>query len=321
MVRMKRLAFFLPFQGCDRRCVYCDQRVITGNTEEISPEAVEKVLVVQRERVELCFFGGSFARLPWEKWIGLLDTIEKAPTGSKISFSSYPGDFTGTSGEKRIELLKTRPIGTIELGVPSLDPTVLRACGRGDDPREILAVISRLKEAGFHLGVQIMIGLPGQRPGRALEDLRALAAANGETSMELRIYPCLVLRGTELQSLYENGDFEPLSLKDAIREAGALLLEAEALGLTVLRVGLLESETLKSSIVAGPYHPAFGELAHAEKLALRLCSESPHGPWELSEKGFSQLMGHGGRGLDRMSEISSLSPEEVRKRIVRILQK
>lgn len=318
---MKRLAFFLPFQGCGRRCVYCDQRAITGNTEEISPESVKKVLASEKESVELCFFGGSFARLPWERWIQFLDAVKEAPPGSKISFSSYPGDFAGSSGERRIELLKTRPIGTIELGIPSLDPVVLRACGRNDDPLEILDVISKLKQAGFRLGVQIMIGLPCQKPGRALEDLRKLAGANGKTAMELRIYPCLVLRGTELQNLYESGFFKPLSLKEAIREAGLLLLEAESLGFTILRVGLLESEALKNSVVSGPYHPAFGELAHAEKLALRLYSQSPLGPWELTEKKFSQLTGHGAQGLNRMAELTSLSIEDIRKKIIRTPKK
>lgn len=313
-----RIAYFIPFQGCGRRCVYCDQGAITGASGEISPEMIEKTLATRKEPVELCFFGGSFARLPEGTLTELLDTIHTAPGGSKITFSSYPGDFAGPEGERRVELLKSYPIGTIELGIPSLDPNVLRACGRDDDIGEIVSAVARLRSAGFHLGVQIMIGLPGQEHGGALGDLRELAVLKGKESWDLRIYPCLVLRGTALQNLYESGDFAPLSLEDAVRQAGELLLEAEALGFIVVRAGLLESSSLRDSVVAGPYHPAFGELARAEKLVLRLHGSQPHGPWRIPEKSISLLTGHGGRGLKRIAEISKISVGKAKKKIIRI---
>lgn len=317
---MKRVAFFIPFQGCGRRCVYCDQNAITGTSDEISIDTIKKTLATCAEPVELCFFGGSFARLPEDKLTEHLDAIYTAPHGSKITFSSYPGDFTGRDGKRRIELLKSYPIGTIELGVPSLDPSVLRACRRDDDPGEIISSVCALRDAGFHLGIQIMIGLPGQKRGASLVDLRKLAALKGEAVWDLRIYPCLVLRATELQNLYKEGDFKPLSLEDAIRETGELLFEAEELGFTAIRVGLLESPILKNSVAAGPYHPAFGEFAHAEKLALRLCSVHPHGPWEIRAKNISLLTGHKEYGLRRIADLSALSIEEARKKIIRIAE-
>lgn len=251
---------------------------------------------------------------------GYLDTVRLAPPGSKITFSSYPGDFTGPKGAERIELLGDYPIATIELGVPSLDPLVLRACGRDDDIEEFVSAIRALQSAAFHLGIQIMIGLPGQSYGSALADLRRIAELKNDSRWDLRIYPCLVLRGTELQNLYERGLFSPLSLEEAVRESGELLIEADALGFTVVRVGLLESASLKESVVAGPYHPAFGELAYAEKTARLLCSKIPRGPWKIPEKTLAQLRGHGARGLKRMAELASLSLDETKKRVTRIDQ-
>ncbi len=308
----------MPFQGCGRRCVYCDQRTITGAGDaSLSLENVAKTLASRDEAVELCFFGGSFARQSRKKMVAYLETIHLAPAGSKITFSSYPGDFVGSEGAERIELLKGYPIATIELGVPSLDSGVLRACGRDDDIEEIVSAICALREAGFHLGIQIMIGLPGQVYGSALADLQQLAKLKGRERWDLRIYPCLVLQNTELQGLYEGGLFSPLPLEEAVLEAGELLLEAEKLCFTVVRVGLLESASLKKSVVAGPYHPAFGELAYAEKTARRLCSETPQGPWEIPEKTLSQLLGHRAGGLKRMAALSSLSLDETKKRIKR----
>jgi len=309
--RLRRIAFFIPFQGCARRCVYCDQKAITGTGGELSPETVRRTLASQTESVELCYFGGSFARLSEPQMAQYLDAINVAPAGSKVTFSSYPGDFTGSSGAARAAILTKYPIGTVELGVPSLDPVTLRACGRDDDPGEILSSIRTLRDAGFHLGVQIMIGLPGQEPGRARADLRQLAALKRALRWDLRVYPCLVLRGTELEELYNRALFTPLSLEEAIRETGQLLVEADALGFDVIRVGLLESESLRQSVIAGPYHPAFGELARAEQLALRLYTETPNAPRYITPADFSRLSAHKKQGLRRLAELDGLSLPEV----------
>lgn len=314
------MAFFIPFQGCSRRCVYCDQGAITGvsaHSECLRPDTIRQTLAAAENAVEICFFGGSFARLPEGQLIALLDLVRAAPRGSKITFSSYPGDFTGAEGQRRLRLLKSYPIGTIELGVPSLDPDVLRACGRDDDPSEIVQAIASLDASGFHLGVQIMIGLPGQESGSSLRCLRTLAALKGEKKWDLRVYPCLVLRGTKLQNLYDEGRFTPLLPEDAVRQAGRLLLEAETLGFTVTRVGLLNSPSLEDSVIAGPYHPAFGELARGEELVLRLLADNPDGPWKIPGTHISRLTGHGGRGLMRLAELSGISAEKARGKIIR----
>jgi histone acetyltransferase (RNA polymerase elongator complex component) len=172
-----------------------------------------------------------------------------------------------------------------------------------------------MRDNGFHLGVQMMIGLPHQTTESATRDMRVLASMMpAGMAWHFRLYPCLVLRGTELEGMYGRGEYEPLSLEDAIIAAGAVIFEAERLGFAVIRVGLLESESLKKSVVAGPYHPAFGELAMSEKRALSLTSENPDGPWTIERQSLSQLTGHGGRGLRRLAEMSGISVREARDR-------
>jgi histone acetyltransferase (RNA polymerase elongator complex component) len=255
-----------------------------------------------------------------------MDTIRFAPEGSRITFSSYPGDFEGDIGALVLEKLKKYPIGTIELGLPSLDPVVLRRCGRDDDPEKIKETIIALRDAGFRLGAQIMIGLPGQTAESSMLDVETIASlmtgARGKT-WDLRIYPCLVLRGTELESLYRTGQYVPLTLEEAVRQTGALLLYSESLGFKAIRVGLLESDALRESVIAGPYHQAFGELALSEKLALDLSSKvsrkgqkDSQKPWEIDPKKISQLTGHGGRGINRLAELTKIPPETVRGLLV-----
>jgi histone acetyltransferase (RNA polymerase elongator complex component) len=246
-----------------------------------------------------------------------LDAVCRAPEGSAVTFSSYPGDFGGDAGLETIRVLKDYPIATIELGIPTLDPIVLKTCRRDDDPAAITRAVARIRDNGFHLGVQMMIGLPRQTTESVTRDARTLASmmpVGGE--WHFRLYPCLALRGTELEGMYRCGEYEPMSLEKAIRAAGTVTREAERLGFTVIRVGLLESESLKKSVVAGPYHPAFGELAMSEKRALSLVSQNPNGPWTIERRALSQLTGHGGRGLRRLAEMSGISEREARDRLV-----
>ena len=319
MVRMgrRRIAFFAPHMGCGRRCVYCDQNAITRDAGGcVTPEAVADVASAQKSPVEFCFFGGSFARVGTPRMRAFLDAVCGAPEGSAVIFSSYPGDFDGDAGLETMRVLKDYPIATIELGIPTLDPIVLKTCRRDDDPAAITRAVARVRDNGFHLGVQMMIGLPRQTTESVTRDASTLASMMpaGE-AWHFRLYPCLVLRGTELESMFRRGEYEPLSLEDGIRAAGAVIFEAERLGFNVIRVGLLESESLKKSVVAGPYHPAFGELAMSEKRALFLISENPGGPWTIERQSLSHLTGHDGRGLRRLAELSGISEREARDRL------
>ena len=267
--------------------------------------------------VELCYFGGSFARQSRGTIKACLDAVYFAPAGSAVTFSSYPGDFYGRRGDELISLLREYPVGTVELGVPSLDAEVLRACGRPDEPEDIKDVLVKLRDAGFHLGVQVMIGLPGQSMESSIADAESLGSLIGDSGQwDLRIYPCLVLKDTELEAMYRAGVYEPLDLDSAVRWAGALLRAADRVGFRVIRVGLQDSESLRGSIAAGPWHPAFGELALAEMTALILAEENPSGPWHVDRNKISRLTGHGMKGILRLSELTGIRPAEARRMII-----
>jgi histone acetyltransferase (RNA polymerase elongator complex component) len=298
--------------------VYCDQRAITRDSGAgTTPEDVRRAVASLEIPVELCFFGGSFARVGAPLMTEFLDAIRLCKAGSAVTFSSYPGDFDGESGRDVIRILKKYPIATIELGIPSLDPSVLAACRRDDDAGMIIRSAERLRDSGFHIGVQLMIGLPRQTEASVLRDIESLASLTpGASGWDFRLYPCLVLEGTELEAMYRRGDYSPLGLEEAVRSAGLALVTAKRNGFNVIRVGLLESASLRKSVVAGPYHPAFGELAMSESRALSLFGANPRGPWKIPSRAISQLTGHGGRGIRRLAELSGITFSEARKRLV-----
>lgn len=309
---MKRLPFFLAMQSCPRRCIYCHQGEITGTFRIPSPKDVKAAAASATEPVEICFFGGSFTCLQPDRQKAYLDGVLKAPRGSTVRLSTHPECLSPSV----LASLASYPVSMVELGISSLDDQVLSVCNRGYSGAEALSALEIVLDAGFHGGAQMMIGLPGQSEESSFDDLRRLGEVRKTRRLTLRIYPCLVLRNTPLEELYLNGNYVPLDVDAAALWSGRLLVLARELGIPVQRVGLQESAALGRSIVAGPHHPAFGELARSAGLALTLAAGASSGPWQVPQRTMSLLTGHRRYGLRLLAGLAGLSPEETARRVV-----
>ena len=310
---MKKHPFFLPFAGCKNRCVYCNQRTITGVNKIPSPQDVIEELKVLKEAVEVCFFGGSFCRLGIETIKDYLDAVvNHAPSGSRIRFSTYPNDL---NDKKLRDTVLSYPIACIELGVQSLDSEVLSLCHRDIDPSEVLDSLAELREENIPLAVQLMIGLPGQTESSSMSDICKLAKIKGAAEWQIRIYPCLVMENTELYTMMQENKYTPLSLNEAIRWGGKLIDKATSFGFTLIKAGVQETEELALQVRGGPHHPALGELMIGESFVYRLIRLNPNGPWVIPAIHMSKLIGHNQYGLKRLAELSDMSGEEIREKL------
>ena len=115
-----------------------------------------------------------------------------------------------------------------------------------------------------------MLGLPGDTFGKTMKTAYGVLGLKPDM---IRLYPVLVLKDTELELLYRSGRYKPLTLEEAISWCAAVLPLFTRENITVLRVGLHAAETLEDSIVAGPYHPAFGELVESRILYARIIEQ------------------------------------------------
>lgn len=98
----------------------------------------------------------------------------------------------------------------------SLDDNVLAAAERGHQATDVYKAVSLLKQYGFEIGLQLMVGMPGQ----SFDSVKATV----EQVLRLgpsfaRIYPLLVIKGTPLEHIYESGEFEPLTLEAAVEQS------------------------------------------------------------------------------------------------------
>jgi histone acetyltransferase (RNA polymerase elongator complex component) len=203
----------------------------------------------------------------------------------------------------------------VELGVSSLDDKVLALSNRGYTCNEVLDVISLLLDKNYNVCAQMMIGLPGQTLASALCDLAFLDMARKGRKMSLRIYPCLILKNTPLEELFKSGEFTPLEIGQAVEQAGELIFNAQLRGYEICRVGLQETKSLAESVIAGPHHPAFGEMAFSHALARKLHMDSKCGEWTLPYKYISQMTGHDKLGIKKLSSLSGLPVEVVASKL------
>lgn len=256
---------FIPHMGCPHACVFCNQKKISGTISVQSPARVKNILeesfstVGENNNVEIAFFGGSFTGIPEQEMIAYLELARpylKAGKASGIRLSTRPDTIT----PHILKILKNYKVTVIELGVQSLDPDVLLQSQRGHSIEDVVSACSLIRESGISLGIQTMLGLPGDSYKKALKT--AVDVIKLKPDM-VRIYPALVIKGTLLEEYYISGQYTPLSLEEAVEWCAVILPLYKDAGITILRIGLQDSDTLEGSIVAGPYHPAFGELVES----------------------------------------------------------
>jgi len=206
--------------------------------------------------VQVAFYGGSFTGLALERQRELLGAAQPFLASGQVQelrLSTRPDYIT----PEIAGFLKEQGVGIVELGAQSLDDQVLTASNRGHTATQVGQAVTCLKEAGIKVGLQLMLGLPGDTTNKALTSGR-LAASLGPDMV--RLYPCLVISGSPLAELYRQEQYQSLSLLQGVALAGRLWSIFKAHQIPVVRMGLQPSDSLEKSIMAGPYHPAFGEL-------------------------------------------------------------
>ncbi len=212
--------------------------------------------------VQVAFYGGNFLGLEKEYIERLLNVSTKFVQNKRIDairFSTRPD----TIDHDRIEIIKNYPITTVEIGVQSMDDSVLSTVKRGHSASDTQRAVALLKDRNYEIGLQMMVGLPDEDEASSL----FTADRIGELEPDfVRIYPTIVLKNSPLARWYRNGTYRPWPLERSVAQVKKLYLFFKKRGIRVIRMGLQASEDLESdtAILAGPYHPAFGHMVHSE---------------------------------------------------------
>lgn len=225
---------------------------------------IDETLTTVREddECEIAFFGGSFTGIDRSLMIRLLDLAEGYVRGGKacgIRMSTRP-DYIDPD---IVGILQKYTVRAVELGIQSMNDRVLEFSRRGHTAADTERAAGLLREGGIPFVGQMMVGLPLSTPRDEVECAEKICALGAEAS---RIYPTLVFRNTELNGMTERGEYVPLTVDEAVvRSADALTVFLKN-GVRCLRIGLCDTDRLseEGDFIAGPRHPAMGELVKSE---------------------------------------------------------
>lgn len=265
------IPFFIPHEGCPYDCVFCNQKKITGNEQIVNPDSIMPTIDMYRKTfprgdrtVEIAFFGGSFTGISvrlQEAYLGKAREALLAGKADRIRISTRP-DYIDDVVLKRLE---EYGVSTVELGVQSLDDDVLRMSCRGHGACDVVRATELIKDRGFSLGLQMMIGLPGDSREKDEGTAHGIAGLKPDF---IRIYPTLVVRGTALERMYNDGRYRPLGLEEAAAITEGLVRIFIKADIDIIRIGLQPTDliNLENEVVAGPFHPSFRQIVDSRVL-------------------------------------------------------
>lgn len=258
------IPIFIPELACPNRCIYCNQRHISGQLQAVKPEEIKQIIeqhlatFIRPSEVELAFFGGSFTGIDEKDMLTYLQIVQPYIEQGEIKsirISTRP-DYIN---EKILDILQQYNVKDIELGAQSLNEEVLAFAKRGHTVRDVENASQLIKSYGFSLGLQMMIGLPLDSVEKSKETAKKILKLGAEST---RIYPTLVINNTDLADLYRQNKYKALSLDEAVDWTAEIYKIFSQSSIKILRVGLHPSEALinGTELLAGPFHVSFKEL-------------------------------------------------------------
>lgn len=298
MEKHATIPVFVPHLACPNQCIFCNQKKISGAKtppENITPflaEAVEN-LGDRFSSVDIAFFGGTFTAIEEDRMISYLEQanffLRNSPRITGIRLSTRPDAISGHI----LDILEKYGVTAIELGCQSFDDGVLEKSQRGHTAKNTFDAVAMIKNRNFELVLQLMPGLYG--------DTDETIKKTFETALFLhpdgvRIYPCVVISETPLEDLYKRGEFIPLSVEKAVDICAKYVPKFEEKGIKIIKTGLHSSDLSQNGgVIAGPYHPAFGELVSQKiylKKLLSTVSENDGGTIFVPQGDISKAVGN-----------------------------
>ena len=266
------IPIFVPHLGCPNACVFCNQTKISGEKRQVTAKDVKETIDYylsnfksEENYIEVAFFGGSFSAIDIDKQKELLEAAYEYIKDGKVNsirISTRPDAIN----KNILKMLKKYKVKTIELGVQSANNYILNISKRGHTFEDVKKASKLIRWYGFTLGHQMMIGLPESTKLDEINTAKSLIKLKPKI---VRIYPVLVIRGTELEEMMNKEEYTPLTVIQAVERCKEVADLFNKKKIKIIRIGLQNTDEItdpkdqNSQVVAGPYHPAFRQLVES----------------------------------------------------------
>ncbi len=182
------------------------------------------------DKVELIIMGGTFPATPKQYQTHFvkrcLDTITQHKSRSlaeaKLQAENSRICNVGITVETRpdwakqpqIDHLLNMGVTRIELGVQNIYDDIYRRINREHKVQDVIDATRTLKDAGIKVGYHLMPGLPGSSFNRDLAAFKTIFTDSNFKPDMIKIYPCLVLKGTKTYEWWKNGEYKPYTTEE-----------------------------------------------------------------------------------------------------------
>ncbi len=215
------------------------------------------------DKVDLIVMGGTFTSRPeeYQEWFvkrcfDAMNGRDSADIASAHAMNEVaPSRCVGLTVETRPDWFNAHQIDSsmrlgatkVELGVQILDDSILDGVRRGHRVQEVVEATRRAKDAGLKVCYHVMPGLPGSGREKDLESFRLMFEDARFRPDMLKLYPTLVVKGTDLYEMWAKGEYTPLAEDDGV----ALVAEMKSMVPPYVRILRIQRDIPAGLIEAG----------------------------------------------------------------------
>ncbi len=215
------------------------------------------------DKIELIVMGGTFLAYPRDYQYQFIKDCYDALNGIDATTLEEAKRLNETAEHRCTGLcIETRPdwcqqeevdrmleFGTtrVELGIQTLDDRIYELVRRGHRVDDAVRATALLKQHGFKVHYHWMPGLPGSTPEKDLQLSRRLFDDESFRPDGLKLYPTMVVEGTELEKWYRDGCYQPYNSDTMIN----LLVEIKSIVPKYVRISRVLRDIPPKFIVAG----------------------------------------------------------------------
>jgi elongator complex protein 3 len=215
------------------------------------------------DKIELIVMGGTFLAYPVDYQYQFITDCYQALNGEESATLEEAKRLNETASHRCTGLcIETRPdwcgqeqidrmleFGTtrVELGIQMLSDEIYRLVRRGHTVADVVNATALLKKHGFKVHYHLMPGLPGSTPEKDLELSEMLFSDDRFRPDGMKLYPTMVVEGTELEKWYREGKYQPYSVETMVN----LMADIKSIVPKYVRISRVLRDIPSKFIVAG----------------------------------------------------------------------
>jgi elongator complex protein 3 len=227
-----------PTEGVPQSYTGHEPAALRGAQNDYSPYAQVRTRIEQLEaighkvdKVELIIMGGTFPSTPPDYQEDFVKQCLDAITETKSSSLDEAKKVAETSRIRNVGItVETRPdwakeqhvdrmlsmgVTRVEVGVQNVYDDIYAAVNRGHRVKDVVEATRIMKDAGLKVVYHLMPGLPGSSFKRDLEGFREIFLNPQFKPDMIKLYPCLVIKGTKVYDWWKKGEYRPYTTDEA----------------------------------------------------------------------------------------------------------